>query len=259
MKLDMYQVDAFTDKVFGGNPAAVCPLHEWLDDKTLQNIAAENNLSETAFFVKKGKEYHIRWMTPTVEVDLCGHATLASSYVIFNELKQETDKITFESKSGDLIIKKENGLISMNFPVRSPQKTEIDENHLNSVSIKPKEVYFDNTFLFVYNNEEEVREVKPDIEIIKSLNSHGLIITAPGNTIDFVSRFFAPHAGIPEDPVTGYAHTVLTPFWAERLGKQKLHARQLSKRTGDVFCEFLGDRVNLAGKAVLYSKGEIYL
>ena len=259
MKLDMYQVDAFTDKVFGGNPAAVCPLDEWLDDKTLQNIAAENNLSETAFFVKKGKKYQIRWMTPTVEVDLCGHATLASSYVIFNELKQETDKITFESKSGDLIITKENGLISMNFPVRSPQKTEIDENHLNSVSIKPKEVYFDNTFLFIYNNEKEIREVKPDIEIIKRLKSDGLIITAPGDTVDFVSRFFAPHAGIPEDPVTGYAHTILTPFWAERLGKQKLHARQLSKRAGDVFCDFLGDRVNLAGKAVLYSKGEIYL
>ena len=259
MKLDMYQVDAFTDKVFGGNPAAVCPLDEWLDDKTLQNIAAENNLSETAFFVKKGKKYQIRWMTPTVEVDLCGHATLASSYVIFNELKQETDKITFESKSGDLIITKENGLISMNFPVRSPQKTEIDENHLNSVSIKPKEVYFDNTFLFIYNNEKEIREVKPDIEIIKRLKSDGLIITAPGDTVDFVSRFFAPHAGIPEDPVTGYAHTILTPFWAERLGKQKLHARQLSKRAGDVFCEFLGDRVNLAGKTVLYSKGEIYL
>lgn len=259
MKVKLYQVDAFTDKLFSGNPAAVCPLDEWLYDKTLQNIAAENNLSETAFFVKEDDKYHLRWMTPTVEVDLCGHATLASAYVLFEVMKKEKAKIVFESLSGELVVTKNNGLITLNFPARKPKQIEITSQHLNCINIEPKEVYFHTKTMFVLQNEDEVKKAVPNFEKIAKLDSDGLIITAAGNEVDFVSRYFAPHAGIPEDPVTGSAHTVLTPFWSERLKKKKLSARQVSSRGGSLFCEDLGDRVNISGKAVLYSVGEIIL
>lgn len=259
MKLKIYQVDAFTDKLFGGNPAAVCPLNEWLDDKTLQNIAAENNLSETAFFVKKGNKYHLRWMTPTVEVDLCGHATLASAYVLFEVLKQEEKEICFESLSGDLVVTKDDGLIKLNFPARKPRVVEMTAQHINCINYAPQSVHFHTKLMFVVNSEEEVKNAIPNFDEIAKLNSDGLIITAEGKEVDFVSRYFAPHAGIPEDPVTGSAHTVLTPFWSEKLGKKRLTALQVSKRGGSLICEDLDERVSIAGNAVLYSVGEIYL
>lgn len=260
MELKLYQVDAFTNKLFGGNPAAVCPLDDWLDDNTLQSIGSENNLSETAFFVKENEGvYHLRWFTPTVEVDLCGHATLASAFVIFNILKEPVDQIIFNTLSGKLTVSKENNLISLNFPARKPVKVEKNDELLKAVSTEPKEIYFNRKFLFLLNNEIEVINIIPNLDLIKSLDSDGLIVTAPGNQVDFVSRYFAPHVGIPEDPVTGAAHTVLTPFWSERLNKKKMSAKQVSKRGGDLICEDLNNRVKLSGNAVLYSEGKIYL
>lgn len=257
MKINLYQVDAFADKLFSGNPAAVCPLEEWLPDEVLQNIAAENNLSETAFFVKQNNYYHLRWFTPTIEVDLCGHATLASGYVLFNILNVDSDEIVFESLSGKLEVSRERDLISLNFPARRPQKIELTNEHLRCINFKPIEAHYHTKLLLLLNSEEEVNNAVADFEVIKLLKSDGLIITATGNEVDFVSRYFAPHAGIPEDPVTGSAHTVLTPFWSKRIGKKRLFARQLSKRGGDLTCEDLGDRIKISGTAILYLKGEI--
>lgn len=257
MNIAIYQVDAFTSNVFGGNPAAVCPLDKWLDDEVMQNIAAENNLSETAFFVKENGKYRIRWFTPTSEVDLCGHATLASSFVLFNKLNYEKNKVEFESRSGKLIVERNNDLISLNFPSRNPQPIEADEILLNALPIKPNELLFDKTTICVFDTEEEVRSMKPEIMEFLKVSTHGVIITAPGNEVDFVSRFFAPDVGINEDPVTGYAHTLLIPYWAKRLGKDKLHALQVSKRGGELFCENLGERVKIAGNATLYFEGKI--
>jgi len=259
MKIKIYQVDSFTNELFHGNPAAVCPLEEWLDDKTLQNIAAENNLSETAFFVKEGDKYHLRWMTPTVEVDLCGHATLAAGYVLFEILEKENNKIVFESLSGELVVTRNNDLISLNFPASKLKKVEITGQYLKCLDVEPQEAHLNSKLMFVLENEDQVKNAIPNFEEIAKLNSDGLIITAKGNDVDFVSRYFAPHAGIPEDPVTGSAHTVLTPFWAERLNKQKLSAQQVSSRGGQLICENLGDRVNIAGNVTLYSVGEIFL
>lgn len=258
MKLPLYQIDAFTTKVFKGNPAAVVPLAEWLPDDLMQSIALENNLSETAFFVKEGNEYHIRWFTPAVEVPLCGHATLASSYVIFNFIEKESDTITFNSKSGKLVITKDNERIVLNFPANKPGKIEPPQNLLDAMPADPVEVLFNKSFLAVFNDEETVRNMKPDMRILANLHEDGLIITAPGKEYDFVSRFFVPSAGIDEDPVTGYAHTILTPYWSERLGKAELNAYQASKRGGEVFVENLTeDRVKISGTAVLYMVGEI--
>lgn len=258
MKLTMYQVDAFTDKVFSGNPAAVIPLKKWLPEKTMLKIAAENNLSETAFFVKKGKEYHIRWMTPTTEVPLCGHATLASSFVVFNYLEKKSSKIIFNSKSGKLIVEKERNLFKLNFPSRKPVKKNAPLSLLLGLKQKPEEVYFaDGYFLVVYKSEKEVFSISPDFNELLKLKSSEVIVTAPGSKSDFVSRMFAPSLGVNEDPVTGSAHTLLVPFWSKRLGKKDLHAFQISKRGGELFCKYLGDRTEIAGKAVLYFKGEI--
>lgn len=259
MKLKFYQLDSFTNKLFGGNPAAVCPLEQWLDDRTLQNIAAENNLSETAFFVKEGEKYHLRWMTPTVEVDLCGHATLAAGYVLFEILKEEKNEIVFESLSGELTVTKNKDLISLNFPAQKPKQVEITGQFLKCLDVEPNEAFINNKLMFVLKDEDEVKNAIPNFEKIAKLNSDGLIITAKGNEVDFVSRYFAPHAGIPEDPVTGSAHTVLTPFWSERLNKKKLSARQVSARGGTLVCEDLDDRVSISGNVTLYSVGEIYL
>ncbi len=258
MKLPLYQVDAFTTELFSGNPAAVVPLEEWLPDTVLQKIALENNLSETAFFVKNEKGYHIRWFTPTVEVPLCGHATLASSFIIFSFIDSAADEIKFDSKSDELIITKDSNLISMNFPANKPMRIDPPQNILDAMNAEPEEVLFNTSFLAVYDDEDKVRNMKPDMRILSELKEDGLIVTAPGKDYDFVSRFFVPSAGIDEDPVTGYAHTILTPYWSERLGKAKLKAYQASARGGEVFVENLvNDRVKISGNAVLYMKGEI--
>lgn len=259
MAIKIYQVDSFTDKLFSGNPAAVCPLDEWLDDKILQNIAAENNLSETAFFVKKEEIFHLRWFTPKIEVDLCGHATLAAAYVLFKLMNYENNKIVFESFSGNLVVTKTDELITLDFPSARPRKIEMTDKYFNCINKIPQEVQLNSKLMFVLKNEDEVRNAVPNFEAISELESDGLIITAHGNKVDFVSRYFAPHAGIPEDPVTGSAHTILTPYWSEKLNKKKLYARQLSERGGSLICEDFGERIKISGKAVLYSVGEIYL
>ena len=257
MKLKLFQVDAFTSKVFQGNPAAVVPLENWLDDLTMQNIAAENNLAETAFFVNENDGYRIRWFTPVSEVDLCGHATLASSYVLFNLLNYSDNIIEFNSRSGKLIVTKECDLISLNFPSRNPQKINFNEILTDALGKKPTEVFFDKSTICVFDDEETVRNLSPRINDFLKLKTHGVIITAKGNDVDFVSRFFAPDVGIDEDPVTGYAHTLLIPLWSKKLNKTILSAKQVSKRGGELFCEYLGDRVKISGNAVLYLEGEI--
>ncbi len=257
MKLKLYQIDAFTNNVFGGNPAAVCPLSEWLDDVTMLKIANENNLSETAFFVEEKEGYRIRWFTPNSEVDLCGHATLASSFVLFNILGYEKSKIEFYSKSGKLTVGQKDDLISLNFPARNSKTIEPSKILLDALPIKPSEVLFNKTTICVFDNEEQIKLMQPEIREFLKLDTHGVIITAPGGNVDFVSRFFAPDVGVDEDPVTGYAHTLLIPYWAKKLNKQKLHALQVSKRGGELFCESLEDRVKISGRAVLYLEGTI--
>ena len=260
MNQPIYIVDAFTTKLFAGNPAAVCPLEKWLSEDLMQKIAMENNLSETAFFVKEGNRYRIRWFTPTVEVPLCGHATLASSFIIFNFIEKETQEIRFDSKSGELIITKKDDLISLNFPANKPEKVEVANEVVGALKAEPKELYFNKSYLAVFETEEEVKDIKPDFREFENVHSDGIIITAPGNNSDFVSRYFVPSAGIDEDPVTGFAHTLLTPFWSERLNKKELHAFQVSKRGGELFLENLADgRVKISGKAVLYSQGSFFL
>lgn len=256
----MYVVDAFTSRLFGGNPAAVCPLDKWLDDSLMKKIAAENNLSETAFFVENKGRYQIRWFTPAEEVDLCGHATLASSFVYFNFINPEASRIIFDSQSGELIVDKEGDVLSLNFPSQKPAPVIAPEkNLLEAFDINPVEVLMGTKRFLVYEKEETVRNMKPDMSILKYLPGDGVIITAPGNEVDFVSRFFAPNIGIDEDPVTGSAHTHLIPYWSEKLGKKKMTALQVSSRVGELECEDLGERVKISGKAVLYSQGKIFI
>lgn len=257
MKLPIYQVDAFTSKLFSGNPAAVCPLEYWLEEKVMQSIAAENNLAETAFFVKKENYFELRWFTPEAEVDLCGHATLASAFVIFNILKGEKEKIIFQTKSGKLEVTKKNDLLVMNFPSRKPVATEIPEGLVAAIGNAPKEVLQSRDLLLLYNSEDEILSLQPNFNLLNKIDCFGYIATAKGKEVDFVSRFFAPKEGINEDPVTGSSHSTLIPFWAERLGKNELLARQISKRGGELFCKLLGDRVEIAGNAVLYLTGVI--
>jgi PhzF family phenazine biosynthesis protein len=259
MKLDIYQVDAFTRETFKGNPAAIVPLEEWLPSETMLAIAAENNLAETAFFVKEGNGYGLRWFTPEVEMDLCGHATLASAYVLWNELGESSDTLNFDTKSGTLTVTREGDLIEMDFPSRPGQEEEIPEGLAEALSAAPQKVFKARDYLAVYGTQAEVLALRPDFRAITELGIRTLIVTAPGDTADFVSRFFAPSVGIDEDPVTGSAHCTLIPYWAERLGKNELYAHQVSKRGGEIFCELKGDRVKIAGNAVLYLKGEIYV
>jgi PhzF family phenazine biosynthesis protein len=258
-KLKMYQVDAFTDKIFGGNPAAVCVLEDWLPDELMQSIAAENNLSETAFVVPKGNEFEIRWFSPPVEVDLCGHATLASAFVLYELLNYQQDEILFKSrKSGYLKVVKENELLVLDFPADELKPQDALPEMVKGLGIEPKEVYkgrFD--YLAILNTEEDIQNLQPDFTALTQLASRGIIVSAPGNEMDFVSRFFAPQTGIPEDPVTGSAHTSLIPYWAGRLGKKELRARQISSRIGDLWCQHLGERVKIGGKARLYMVAEI--
>lgn len=258
----IYQVDAFTDHLFGGNPAAVCPLEEWLPTETMQKLAQENNLSETAFYVREGDVFHIRWFTPELEIDLAGHPTLATAYVIFHELGYEKEVIYFESKSGPLYVhKKENGLLEMDFPARMPHKVNPPISLLMGMNHKAKDIYKSRDYVLVYDTEEEVRKFIPDFEWLNKVDTLGIIVTAKSNNpeYDFVSRFFVPNSVIGEDPVTGSAHATLVPFWAKELGKTKLKAKQISKRGGVLFCEEKNHRVSIAGKALLYMKGEYYL
>lgn len=255
--MKIYQVDAFTDQVFGGNPAAVCPLEQWLPDEKMQQIAQENNLSETAFFVQEDDLIHIRWFTPDMEIDLCGHATLASAHVIFNHMNYKNPVIRFRYGEGKLSVKNNQQMLSMDFPAVSSEKAEITDQIVLSLGKKPLEVYKARDLMVVFDNEKEILDLDPDFIKMVNIDHLGVIATAPGNAVDFVSRFFAPRAGISEDPVTGSAHCMLIPFWADRLGKNKLDAMQLSKRGGKLACEFKGERVEISGKAVTYLIGEI--
>ena len=257
MKIPIYQVDAFTSNLFGGNPAAVCPLTEWIDPGLMQSIAAENNLSETAFFVKKNDFFELRWFTPEIEVDLCGHATLASGFVLFNHLNYKEGEIKFETKSGRLMVQRSGDLITLDFPARPPEKTDPPDRLIKGLGKKPLEVYKSRDYLALFETEKDVLSIKPDFGILGKLEALGIIITAKGDTSDFVSRFFAPSVGINEDPVTGSAHTTLVPFWANRLNKAQFHAFQISKRGGELFCQLAGDRVLISGKAKTYLTGEI--
>jgi PhzF family phenazine biosynthesis protein len=258
MKVHYYQVNAFTKSLFGGNPAGVCPLNSWPTDEILQAIAAENHLSETAYFVQQGDKYQLRWFTPKLEVDLCGHATLASAFVIFNYLDKSVDNVRFETKSGLLIVRREDELMVMDFPARKANQYSAPEKLLKGLKVMPKEVLRSSRdYLAVYDSEGDVKSLKPDMKLLEEVDCLGIIVTAPGRNCDFVSRFFAPRAGIPEDPVTGFAHCTLIPYWSERLNKQKLYAMQLSQRQGELFCQFLGERVSIAGYAVAYLKGTI--
>ncbi len=261
MKIPFYQVDAFSRKIFGGNPAAVCPLESWPADEILQNIAAENNLSETAFFVQRSKgRYKLRWFTPTVEVDLCGHATLASAFIIFSFVDRSLTSVDFETASGPLSVAKSGELLSLNFPARKPVPAEASPILSQALGTEPLEVLKARDLLAVFKDESTIKNMIPDFDKLKQIREIlGIIVTAPGEKSDFVSRFFAPNAGIPEDPVTGSSHCTLIPYWADRLKKNQLHAFQLSKRGGELFCENVGDRVRISGNAALYAKGELYL
>lgn len=260
MRIPIWQVDAFSSQVFRGNPAAVCPLDAWLDDGVLQAIAAENNLSETAFLLRREPDWEIRWFTPVTEVRLCGHATLASAFVLFEALQPETDRVTFHSRSGPLTVRRSGDLLVMDFPARRSLPCPASAGLTVALGRDPLEVLrSEEDTMAVLGSEAEVRDLRPDIPRLASLVARGLIVTAPGNSADFVSRFFAPGAGIPEDPVTGSAHCTLTPFWAARLGKRNLRALQVSRRGGELFCEDRGDRVAIAGRAVCYLEGAIYV
>ena len=264
MKLNLYQIDAFTNTLFGGNPAAVIPLKKWLDTSLMQQIALENNLSETVFFVPSklnGADYDIRWFTPALEINLCGHATLASAYVIFEILKTNKRKIVFHSQSGMLTVRKEKGKMWMDFPSWKPERQTEYPDTLGQILGRAEVVgvYKHRDWLVELQNEEAVLKCDPDFTLMKKYMDK-LIITAPGKEFDFVSRFFAPGAGVNEDPVTGSAHSQLIPFWSEKLGKKKMTARQLSARGGTLYCEQLNEeRVIMGGEAVYYMKGVITL
>jgi predicted PhzF superfamily epimerase YddE/YHI9 len=259
MDIPIYQVDAFSSAVFGGNPAAVCPLEEWLPDETLQAIAAENNLSETAYFVRTGERYALRWFTPGCEVDLCGHATLASAYVLFHELDARGDTLRFDTKSGDLAVRRDGERLAMNFPSRPPGRVEVDPGLREAMGGEPVEILAARDYLLVYRSEAEVRRLTPHMDALARINRFAFIATARGEDCDFVSRFFAPAKGIPEDPVTGSAHCTLIPYWAAKLGKTTLEARQVSRRGGELFCRLAEDRVEIGGSARLFLRGRIIL
>lgn len=257
----LYQIDAFTDKIFAGNPAAVCPLDEWLPDELMQKLGMENNLAETTFFVKQDDgSYHIRWFTPTVEVDLCGHATLAAAYVLFNELGYTNDLIRFQSKSGELRVTRNGDMITLDFPANHPEPVEAPSGLLEGLKVSSSKVFraaWD--YMVVLDSQKEVEEMNPDFLTLSSVESRGAIVTAKGDEVDFVSRCFYPQSGINEDPVTGSAHTITTAYWSKELGKSKLKAKQLSQRGGELLCELKGDRVLMSGKGRLYLKGEYFI
>jgi PhzF family phenazine biosynthesis protein len=262
MRLPIYQVDAFADKLFGGNPAAICPLPEWLPDATMQAIAAENNLAETAFFVREGDGYALRWFTPTVEVDLCGHATLASGFVVMSFLQPRRNAVSFHTvKAGTLTVTRNADMLAMDFPARPAAPAEAPAGLLEALGGTPRKILRARDHLVVYDGAGDIAALTPDFVALAGVKDcWAVIATAPGeNGADFVSRFFAPAQGIPEDPATGSSHCTLTPYWAERLGKTTLQARQLSRRGGALRCTLNGDRVSIAGRAVLYLEGHLFL
>lgn len=260
MELEVYQVDAFAEGVFSGNPASVVPLFEWLSDELLQNIAAENNQTETAFFVRKGEYFELRWFTPEAEVNLCGHATLASAHVLYEYLDYTDPVVVFETKSGRLFVDREGPWYSMDFPAWGVREIQVTERVTKALGAVPAALYMgERDMMAVFENEQQIRALTPDYRLVSQLDGMCMICTAPGLDYDFVSRTFVPEAGIAEDPVTGSAHCTLVPFWAERLGKTELKAYQASKRGGVLECQPQGDRVKIAGKAVTYMKGTILL
>ncbi len=258
MGIPYFHVDAFTGEGLLGNPAAVCPLEAWLSDEELQRRAAEHNLSETAYFVREVDGYRLRWFTPTVEVDLCGHATVATAHVLFQHLAHGGDRIDFLSKSGPLMVDREGDLLVLDFPSRPSTRCELPVELREALPIPPLECWKARDYMVTYAHRDEVAALQPDFAWMTKLAAVGIIATAPGRGEDFVSRFFAPRSGILEDPVTGSAHCTLVPHWAGLLGKSKLHARQISPRGGEVFCELRGDRVRLGGRAKTYLRGEIF-
>ncbi|MBS1917608.1 MAG: PhzF family phenazine biosynthesis protein [Bacteroidetes bacterium] len=261
MKLKIFIVNAFAETKFGGNPAAVVPLREWLSENLMQDIAAQNNLAETAFIVPRGEEFAIRWFTPAVEVALCGHATLASAHVYFTQLGYAKEKITFHSKSGPLhVTQSDDGKLTLDFPADTLNDAAVIPAIENGLKIKPLEVYKGSTdYMVVLQDQNTIEQLSPDFKILSQLPSRGIIATAKGDSVDFVSRCFFPQSGIDEDPVTGSAHTVMAPYWTKRLGKEKLSAIQLSKRKGYLECEMIGGRVLISGNAHIYLEGEIFI
>ena len=260
MYLPVFHVDAFAAKPFGGNPAAVCPLTGWLDDNLLRAVASENNLSETAYFVPNGDHYDLRWFTPRCEVKLCGHATLASALVILQILAPESNSVRFETRfSGTLTVSGDGDLLAMDFPANAPWACANPPAALiEGLGNAPASVMqVDDNYFAVFEREEDVKRIRPDLRVLEKLHPAGVAITAPGEDSDFVSRYFAPSYGIPEDPVTGSTHCSLAPYWGERLGKTSLHARQISERGGELWCELKGDRVIIKGNAVLTLRGEL--
>jgi PhzF family phenazine biosynthesis protein len=258
MLIPFFQVDAFTDRLFCGNPAGICPLEQWLPDDIMQKIAMENNVSETAFFIRKGDGFHIRWFTPKVEVSLCGHATLASAHVIFNYFDYKNDTISFESRSGVLKVRKEGDLLILDFPANKPERAALPNDFVQALNITPIQCFRGkDDYLLLYKSQHEIEALIPDFRKLEKVDARAVIVSAPGDGVDFVSRFFGPRVGVDEDPVTGSAHTVLIPFWAEKLGKSEMKALQLSKRGGALFCRLRDGRVDIGGKAVTFLKGEI--
>lgn len=261
MQLSLYQIDAFADRVFTGNPAAVVPLESWLPEATMQSIAMENNLSETAFFVPAGDDYEIRWFTPVDEIDLAGHPTLATAHHILTRMKPAADRVEFTTKLGDhlTVTRGEHGRLAMDFPARPPEPGDLGGDAREALRAKPIDVLRSRDGFAVFENETQIAALKPDMTKVAELSCVGLIATAPGDEVDFVSRFFAPASGVPEDPVTGSAHTTLIPYWAEKLGKTDLVARQISPRGGTLWCQHRGDRVTIAGTCAEYMEGTITL
>lgn len=258
MKLKLYQIDAFTEEVFEGNPAAVIPLKEWLSDDIMLKIAIENNLSETAFFVPINNGFHLRWFTPGGEVDLCGHATLATAHVLYNHLDYNKKEIQFESRSGILKVKKVDGELILDFPTSIIKAIEVPEQLKSAFNISPQScIQGRDDLMLVFENESDILNLKPDYRLISQINTRGVIVTSKSNQFDFISRFFAPTLGIDEDPVTGSAHTMLIPYWAKQLNKNQFVAKQVSPRGGVLHCKYLGERVEIGGQAVTYLIGEI--
>jgi PhzF family phenazine biosynthesis protein len=259
MQLQIFQVDAFTDKIFGGNPAAVCPLKSWLPDDVMQRIAMENSVAETAYFIPLGDDFEIRWFTPEIEMDLCGHATLAAAHVIKRHLNPKLSIMNFHSQSGVLTVTVENKLLTLDFPSRKPEPCIAPQLILDAIQVEPVEILKSRDYVLVFKSEKIIRNMKPNQEILNQINLDpgGIVVTAKGNEVDFVSRFFTPQASIFEDPVTGSAHCSLIPYWSQRLGKKSMLALQLSNRIGKLQCEDLGERVLISGKAVTYLEGLI--
>lgn len=257
MRLPLFQIDAFASQLFGGNPAAVVVLDEWLPDSALAAIAAENNLAETAYVILGHDVVPLRWFTPAVEVDLCGHATLAAADVLFRHYLPAADRLTFTTRSGNLTVTRDGGRLAMDFPARPGKSVAISQSLVSALGARPGEAFLARDLLAIFDSESEIRALRPDFARVASLDAFALIASAPGETVDFVSRFFAPRAGIPEDPVTGSAHCTLVPYWSARLGKAELTAQQVSARGGELWCRLAGDRVVISGCAVEYLRGEI--